>query len=106
MSWKAVGLGILATVCLIAAMAFGVATMLALLEVHSIFDGWFGLSFWQPAMLALVTLTVGAFLNRAGKREMERAYAEMIGRFANRFPDTVGQLHPGHDTPLGKGTHL
>ena len=70
---------------------------------HGVLDRRDGLSFWQPAMLALVTLAVGAILNRAGKREMERAYAELIGRFANRFPDTVGQLHPEREPALGSG---
>lgn len=100
MSWKAVGLGLLAWVCLIAAMAFGSAALLGLLEVSSVFAGWFGLSFWKPALLALVTLAIATALNRAGKREMERAHAELIGRFARRFHDTIGQLHPEHSSPV------
>lgn len=74
---KPIVLGMIAWILMLAGIALAVAALLGLLEISSIFDGWFDQSFWLPAVLAVAAIISSRLFLNAGNIALDLAHARL-----------------------------
>lgn len=89
---KTLILGMTAWILMLAGMALAVAALLGLLEISSIFDGWFEQSFWLPAVLAVATIICSRLFLKASNIALGLAHARLRIEAAGHIREAIGRM--------------
>ena len=90
---KTLILGVIAWILMLAGMALVVAALLGLLEISSIFDGWFDQSFLLPAVLAVAAIICSRLFLKASNIALDLAHARLRTEATGHIREAIERMN-------------